>query len=104
MFVVQGSGRGRSHPRGREGSPDEASLLMEDLKTLRLQLVLLQAGCLMASEGQFRVTSSDILFRARKQTDIDALPSTVGQLLGGLGLPTTTSKGRTRFLLDPEII
>ena len=77
---------------------------MEDLKALKLQVVLLQAGCLMTSEGQSRVTSSEILFRARKQGDFDALPSTVGQLLGGLGLPTTTSKGRTRFLLDPEII
>ncbi|MFQ6029712.1 MAG: hypothetical protein ACE5Q6_19715 [Dehalococcoidia bacterium] len=75
---------------------------MEDLKTLKLQLALLQSACLLASEGQSRVTSSEVLFRAKREYGVDAMASTAGQLLGSLGLPSSTSKGKTRFLLDPD--
>ena len=75
---------------------------MADLKTLRLQLALVQVGCLLASEGLNRVTSSELLFRAKKEQGIDASPSVVGQALGFLGIPSTTSKGKTRFQLDVE--
>jgi chromosome segregation ATPase len=57
---------------------------------------------LLAAEGQPRATSSELLFRGQKEEGIDALPSVVGQLLGGLGIPSTTSKGKTRFLLEPQ--
>ena len=77
---------------------------MQDLKTLKLQLALLRTGCLLVAEGHSRATSSELLFRSKKEQSVDALPSTVGQLLGSLGLPTSTSKGKTRFLLDPDHI
>jgi DNA repair exonuclease SbcCD ATPase subunit len=81
---------------------EETGAVSADLRTLKLQLALLRAGCLLAAEGQPRVTSSELLFRAQKEEGIDALPSVVGQLLGSLGIPSTTSKGKTRFWLEPK--
>jgi chromosome segregation ATPase len=81
---------------------EETGAVSADLRTLKLQLALLRAGCRLAAEGQPRVTSSELLFRAQKEEGIDALPSTVGQLLGSLGIPSTTSKGKSRFLLEPQ--
>jgi chromosome segregation ATPase len=81
---------------------EQADAVGADLRTLKLQLALLRAGCLLAAEGQPRVTSSELLFRAQKEEGIDALPSVVGQLLGSLGIPSTTSKGRSRFWVEPQ--
>jgi DNA repair exonuclease SbcCD ATPase subunit len=81
---------------------EQTEAVMSDLNTLKLQLTLLRAGCLLAAEGQPRVTASELLYRAQQEEGIDALPSTVGQLLGSLGIPSTTSKGKTRFYLDPQ--
>lgn len=81
---------------------EEAGQVNESLGTLKLQLALVQTGCLMAMEGEVRATSSELLFRARKEWDIEVLPSVVGQLLGSLGLPSTTSKGKSRFILQAD--
>jgi chromosome segregation ATPase len=83
---------------------EESQEVMEDLNTLRLQLALLRTGCLMVAEGKSRVTSSELLSKSRKEHGVNVLPSVVGQLLGSLGIPSTTSKGRTRFALDPEYL
>jgi hypothetical protein len=103
-LFVQQEKRRRSPSQLEDPAWLEAVGLSEDLKTLRLQLALLQSGCALVADGYSRATSSELLFRARRDFGIDALPSTVGQLLGSLGIPFTTSKGKSRFLLDPEYL
>jgi hypothetical protein len=103
-LFVQQEKRRRSPSQLEDPAWLEAVGLSEDLKTLRLQLALLKSGCALVGDGQSRATSSELLFRARRDFGIAALPSTVGQLLGSLGIPSTTSKGKSRFLLDPEYL
>ena len=68
-----------SNRRNRRSTVLEvAPKLNEDLKTIRLLLSLIKAALLLVSEGQSRVTSSEVLFRAKREYGVNAIASVAG--------------------------
>ena len=72
------------------------------LKELKMQLVLVQAACVLALEGITRATAGQIAARAIKDYGIEVLPSLTGLIFTNLNIQKLTSHGKSRFVLKYE--
>ena len=72
------------------------------LKELKMQLVLVQAACVLALEGITRATAGQIAARAIKDYGIEVLPSFTGLVFTNLNIQKLTSHGKSRFVLKYE--
>ena len=78
----------------------KGNITSRGLKELKIQLVLIQAACVLALEGITRATAGQIASRAIKEYDIEVLPSFTGQIFTGLNIKKLTSHGKSRFVLE----
>ena len=72
------------------------------LKELKIQLVLIQAACVLALEGITRATAGQIAARATKDYGIEVLPSFTGLIFTNLNIKKLISHGKSRFVLEYE--
>jgi len=72
------------------------------LKESKMQLVLVQAACVLALEGITRATAGQIATRAIKDYGIEVLPSLTGLIFTNLNIQKLTSHGKSRFVLEYE--
>jgi len=72
------------------------------LKESKMQLVLVQAACVLALEGITRATAGQIAARAIKDYGIEVLPSLTGLIFTNLNIKKLTSHGKSRFVLEYE--
>lgn len=70
------------------------------LEELKIQLVLIQAACVLALEGITRATAGQIAARAIKDYNIEVLPSFTGLIFTNLNIKKLTSHGKSRFVLE----
>ena len=70
------------------------------LQELKVQLALVQAACLMSIEETTRATASQITERAIREYGIEVSASFTGQVFAGMGIGTTMTHGKNRFILE----
>jgi len=78
----------------------KGNITSRGLKELKIQLVLIQAACVLALEGITRATAGQIADRASKDYGIEILPSFTGQIFIELNIKKLTSHGKSRFVLE----
>lgn len=72
------------------------------LHEVTLELALIQAACIIALEGITRATAKQVTDKAKDIYNVELIPSFTGQLFSSLGIPSVTSHGKSRFVLDYE--
>lgn len=70
------------------------------LADYKITLVLVQSTNLMALAGISRATASEIAEDVLRRYEIEITPSNVGQTLSLLGIKTTITHGKSRYILD----
>ncbi len=78
----------------------KGNITSRGLKELKIQLVLIQAACVLALEGITRATAGQITARAIKDYGIEVLPSFTGLIFTNLNIKKLTSHGKSRFVLE----
>ena len=78
----------------------KGNITSRGLKELKIQLVLIQAACVLALEGITRATAGQIAARAIKDYGIEVLPSFTGLIFTNLNIKKLTSHGKSRFVLE----
>ncbi|AQX73750.1 hypothetical protein [Dehalococcoides mccartyi] len=63
-------------------------------------MTLFQTAYLMSQEGNKRATASEVAERAASQFGLKISPSNIGQAFSAMGIATTISRGKTKYVLD----
>jgi chromosome segregation ATPase len=71
-----------------------------ELSELETRLLLVQSACTLALEGITRATASQIAAKALQEYKLEAQPYFIGQTFSSFNIPSVTSHGKNRFVLD----
>ncbi len=92
-------------------SPDESLVNLfsgnsasRGLSDLKVQLALVQAASLLYLEGVTRATASQVVEKAIREYGIEATPSYAGQLFAVLGIGSSITHGKSRFVLEHDLL
>ncbi|AII58440.1 hypothetical protein X792_07060 [Dehalococcoides mccartyi CG1] len=64
-------------------------------------MTLFQTAYSMSLEGNRRATAGEIAARAASQFGLKISPSNVGQAFSAMGIATTISRGKAKYVLNP---
>ena len=71
-----------------------------ELTELETRFLLIQSACTLALEGMTRASASQIATKALQDYKLQTQPYFIGQVFSSLNIPSVTSHGKNRFVLD----
>ena len=74
----------------------------QKLAERHVELALVQAACILALEGINRATATQVADKTIETYQVDITPAFTGQVFASLNIPTATSHGKSRFILEYE--
>jgi DNA repair exonuclease SbcCD ATPase subunit len=72
------------------------------IRSCKEMLGLVEAALVLVLEGTNRATASEITQRATRDFNINSTPAITGQIFAQLKINTTTTHGKSRFVLDTD--
>ncbi len=72
------------------------------INTFNEMLGLVEAALVMSLEGTNRATASEVLKRATEDFKVTSTAAVTGQTFSQLKIPTATTHGKSRFILDTD--
>jgi len=72
------------------------------IRSYKEMLGLVEAALVLVIEGTNRATASEITQRATRDFNVNSTPAITGQIFAQLKINTTTTHGKSRFVLDTD--